>query len=256
MLIEEIEFYNADGKKTTTVVPEKKHLKKKALDDRRSLYVGNLPNKCCKQDLRDLFEPDFGKITTIMLKKKQLKKPPKTFAFVEFEEGVDLKKVKQQMHDKVFMDKIIVIENILTREEKRSEDNNNHINTKPESDTKSNSGFKALSTHTLYVKNIPMKSSNEELAEIFGVAPRNINFVKRQLVDLRTNKAFFSDEFHIGEAFIKFDNLRAEDDIQKKCQEFQGQKASNGRVLLVKVASAKKNEQDQKVKDIEKIKQK
>ncbi|EJS42818.1 rnp1p [Saccharomyces arboricola H-6] len=241
MLIEEIEFYNANGSKTTTVVPEKKKFHKRALDERRSLYVGNLPKNCHKQDLRDLFQPTFGKITINMLTKKQLKKQLKIFAFIEFEGGVDLKKVKEKMNDKLFMDKRIVIEYILTKEEKNYVNNND--SKKNDSNTKNIPELKPLSTHTLYVKNIPVKSSNEELAKIFGVAPKNVNFVKRQLVDLRTNKTFFSDEFHTGEAFIKFDNLCAEDNIQKKCQLFKGQKASNGRVLLVKVASAKKNEQ-------------
>ncbi|QHS74705.1 Rnp1p [Saccharomyces paradoxus] len=248
MLIEEIEFYNINGKKTTTVVPENKKLHRRILDEKRTLYVGNLPKKCHKQDLRDLFEPSFGKITINMLKKKQLKKPPKSFAFIEFQDGVNLKKVKEKMNNKIFMDEKIVIENILTKEEKSFEKNQ-------KSKKRSTTDLKPLSTDTLYVKNIPMKSTNEDLAKIFRVAPKNINFVRRELVDLRTNKVFFSDEFHTGEAFIRFDNLGAGDSIQKKCQEFKGQKARNGRVLLVKIASAKKNEQNQEVEDNANIKQ-
>lgn len=249
MLIEEIEFYNVNGKKTTTaVVPENKKLRRRTLDERRTLYVGNLPKMCHKQDLRDLFEPSVGKITINMLKKKQLKKPSKSFAFIEFQDGVNLKRVKEKMNNKIFMDEKIVIENILTKEEKSFEKNQ-------KSKKRSTTDLKPLSTNTLYVKNIPMKSTSEDLAKIFGVAPKNINFVRRELVDLRTNKVFFSDEFHTGEAFIRFDNLGAGDSIQKKCKEFKGQKATNGRVLLVKIASAKKNEQNQGVEDNANIKQ-
>ena len=50
MLIEEIEFYNVNGKKTTTVVPENTKIKKRVLNDRRTLYVGNLPKNCRKQN--------------------------------------------------------------------------------------------------------------------------------------------------------------------------------------------------------------
>lgn len=248
MLIEEIEFYNVNGKKTTTVVPENTKIKKRVLNDRRTLYVGNLPKNCRKQDLRDLFEPNYGKITINMLKKKPLKKPLKRFAFIEFQEGVNLKKVKEKMNGKIFMNEKIVIENILTKEEKSFEKNQ-------KSNKKTAPDLKPLSTNTLYVINIPMKSTNEDLAKIFGVDPKNINFVRRELVDLRTNKVFFSDEFHTGEAFIKFDNLGTGDSIQKKCREFKGRKASNGRVLLVKIASAKKNEQKQEGGDNTKIKQ-
>ena len=214
MLIEEIEFYNINGNKTTTVVPKNKKLRRRVLDDRRTLYVGNIPNNCHKQDLRDLLEPGFGKITINMLKKRQLKKSLKRFAFIEFQEDVDLKMVKEKMNGKIFMNERIVIENILTKEEKKNEMVQKTKNATPD--------LKPLSTDTLYVKNIPMKCSNEELAKIFGVVPKNVNFVRRQLVDLRTNKVFFSDEFHTGEAFIKFDNLRVGDNIQKKCREFKG----------------------------------
>ncbi|CAI4047041.1 hypothetical protein SUVZ_12G0140 [Saccharomyces uvarum] len=246
MSIEEIDFYNINGAKTTTVIPDRKKFRKRTMDEQRSLYVGNLPKDCHKQDLRELFEPSFGKITVNMLKKKQQKKPLRTFAFIEFKESVDLEKVKEKMNGKIFRDKKIVIESILTKEEKNFEYTDAK---KITMNAKTVPDFKPLSTHTLYIKNIPLKSTNEELAEIFGVAPKNVNFVRRQLVDLKSNKVFFSDEFHTGEAFIKFDNLAAECDIGKKCREFKGQKASNGRILLVKVASAKKNEQDEYAED-------
>ncbi|CAI4982370.1 AVN_HP_G0028460.mRNA.1.CDS.1 [Saccharomyces cerevisiae] len=106
-----------------SVVPENTKIKKRVLNDRRTLYVGNLPKNCRKQDLRDLFEPNYGKITINMLKKKPLKKPLKRFAFIEFQEGVNLKKVKEKMNGKIFMNEKIVIENILTREEKSFEKN-------------------------------------------------------------------------------------------------------------------------------------
>ncbi|CAI1585898.1 hypothetical protein SEUBUCD646_0L00250 [Saccharomyces eubayanus] len=246
MSIEEIDFYNINGAKTSTVIPSRKKFHKRALDEKRSLYVGDLPKDCRKQDLRELFEPSFGKITVNMLKKKQPKKPLRIFAFIEFEESVDLEKAKEKMNGKTFRDKKIVIESILTKEEKNFENANNKTVT---TNAKTVPGSKPLSVHTLYIKNIPLKSTNEELAEIFGVAPKNVSFVRRQLVDLKTNKVFFSDEFHTGEAFIRFDSLASECDIGKKCQEFEGQKTSNGRVLLVKVASAKKNGKDQYADD-------
>ncbi|CAI4654607.1 CBM_collapsed_G0037160.mRNA.1.CDS.1 [Saccharomyces cerevisiae] len=58
-----------------------------------------------------------------MLKKKPLKKRLKRFAFIEFQEGVNLKKVKEKMNGKIFMNEKIVIENILTKEEKSFEKN-------------------------------------------------------------------------------------------------------------------------------------
>ncbi|CAI6793089.1 ANM_collapsed_G0035460.mRNA.1.CDS.1 [Saccharomyces cerevisiae] len=85
MLIEEIEFYNVNGKKNNNI-----------LNDRRTSYVGNLPKNCRKQDLRDLFEPNYGKITINMLKKKATQETAEKVCIYRISRGCESEKSERE----------------------------------------------------------------------------------------------------------------------------------------------------------------
>ncbi|OEJ85596.1 Single-stranded nucleic acid-binding protein [Hanseniaspora osmophila] len=106
---------------------------------------------------------------------------------------------------------------------------------------------RAKSQDTLFVRNIPFRTTREELAEFFDTDVENIVMPLRKMKDLRTNKIVYNKYANRGMAFVKFPSLSSDappveegkkSSIEEKIGNFNGVHFKD-RPLIVDIAMEK-----------------
>lgn len=73
-----------------------------------TIYVGNLSYQAKEQDLSDLFS-EYGTVASVKIMKDNMSGRAKGFAFVEMESDEDAKRAIEQLNNRAFMDRNLVV---------------------------------------------------------------------------------------------------------------------------------------------------
>ncbi|QLL30365.1 hypothetical protein HG536_0A01820 [Torulaspora globosa] len=229
------------------------------VDPETTIFVGNVARDCSEEDLKKVFEGEFGSVEVeIPSKTKDGRTFYNRYAFVKFPQKIDVEAIKQKYDKQVVKDKGIYIRKALTQEERDAERQermrnrrgngrggragakftNNRGAAVPAPPRKDKTPLEEMerSNDTLYVNNIPYSATKEELAEFFGTKPELVVLPMRRMKDTKTQRVFFSKKMNRGIAFITFENLTGTQDINKMVEEFQG-KTLQERPIVVDVAA-------------------
>ena len=249
---------------------------KDIIDPDTTIFVGNITKECTEDDLKNVFESEFGSV--------EIEIPaPKTkngrvfynkYAFVKFPQKIDVDAIKEKYDKHVINDKGIYVRKALTQKEIEIERETRLSTRRANRDNfrgdarggargsvrggrgGDRGGFQGLSvpeplqarqdktplaemeksTDTLYVNNIPYYATKEDIAAFFGVDIESISLPMRKMRDVRTNRVFFSKRSNRGIAFATFHDLS--EDLSKKVEEFQG-KSFQDREIVVDIAAVR-----------------
>lgn len=158
----------------------------------KTLYVGSLPETFTTQDLEEVF----GKVGTIKSSKILTDKEGKSreFGFIEFENEDDLQKAVDQLNETQIGEKTIKVEVSKPRESRRRYPRGGSFRGRRGGFRGRRGGFRGgrrgsatrkpqtdrpLSTTTLFVRNLPFSTTDEELLKVFeAFKPVSANVVR------------------------------------------------------------------------------
>lgn len=230
------------------------------VDPETTIFVGNVAKDCTEDDLKKLFEGEFGSVEVEIpsTKFKEGRTFYNRYAFVKFPQKVDVDAIKEKYDKEVVKEKGIYIRKALTQEERDAERQERIRNRKangrgrgdavagrfastrgaavPAPPRKDKTPLEEMerSKDTLYVNNIPYYATKEELGEFFGTKPELIVLPMRRMRDTKTKRVFFSKKMNRGIAFVTYEDLI--EDISQKVDAFQG-KLLQERPIAVDVAA-------------------
>lgn len=215
-------------------------LTRTTVDPETSIFVGNLSPDTTVQDLRNVF----GDAVDIEIPSSQTSKRfSKIFAFVKYDDKIDVEELKSKYDKTVIKDKSIYITRALSPEDfasRKQKNGGRRGKAVPAPPTKTKRKQVPLdemerSTNTLYVNNVPYHTTKAEIAGFFGTTEDSIILPMRRMRDTKTKKVFFSKSSNRGIAFVTYPEGV---DIDTKAKEFQG-KFFQERELTVDVAANK-----------------
>jgi RNA recognition motif-containing protein len=73
-----------------------------------TIYVGNLSYQAKEQDLNDLFS-EYGEVSSVKIMKDNVSGRAKGFAFIEMENEEDAKRAIDQLNNRSFMERNLVV---------------------------------------------------------------------------------------------------------------------------------------------------
>ena len=82
------------------------------------IFVSNIPHSATADELRELFEP-FGAVEKIKMLKDKFSGKPRGMAFVELQEGADVKNVVDSLNATEMLGRVLKVEIARSRTEKR-----------------------------------------------------------------------------------------------------------------------------------------
>lgn len=230
------------------------------VDPETTIFVGNVARDCSEEDLKQIFEAEFGSVEVeIPSKTKKGRTFFNRYAFVKFPQKIDVDAIKEKYDKQVVKEKGIYIRRALTQEERDAERQERIRNRRgngrggrggkftnsrgaavPAPPRKDRTPLEEMerSSDTLYVNNIPYSATKEELAEFFGTKPELVVLPMRRMKDTKTERVFFSKKMNRGIAFITFEGLSSSDEIAQKVESFQG-KTLQERPIVVDVAAVR-----------------
>ncbi|BAP74095.1 single-stranded nucleic acid-binding protein [Kluyveromyces marxianus] len=211
------------------------------VDPESSVFVGNLSPETTAEDLKQVF----GESVKVEIPTFQSDRTyPRIFAFVTFEDKVDVEELKEKFDKTVIKDKSIYVTKVLTPEEQQLKKQKRRANQrgkavpappKKNKETKVPLEQMERSKDTLYVNNIPYHTTKNEIASFFGTSEESVVLPMRRMKDTATKRVFFSKKYNRGIAFVSFPEGT---DIEAKAAEFNG-KTFEDRELTVDVAANK-----------------
>ncbi|CCF59934.1 hypothetical protein KAFR_0I01530 [Kazachstania africana CBS 2517] len=244
---------------------------KTPIDPETTIFIGNVAHECTEDDLKKIFQGEFGDVEVDMPKKENREGhiPASKHAFVIFPQKIDFVAIKEKYDLTSINDREIHIKRAKTPStlralaERRYGGRGNFRGRQVGSRGNfrgSRGGFRGgrggfrggfqssqrrekvpldqmeKSKDTIYVNNVPFDSTKEQLAEFFGVSVESVVLPMRRLRNFRTGRSFPSDRHNRGIAFITFEEFTG--DIVAKAEELNGKKLGE-RALVVDVAAVK-----------------
>lgn len=211
------------------------------VDPETSIFVGNLSPETSPEDLQKVF----GESVKVEIPTLQSDRTyPRIFAFVTFDDKVDVEDLRSKFDKTVIKDKSIYVTKVLTPEEQQLKKQKRRANQRgkavpapPKKNKEAQVPLEQMerSKDTLYVNNIPYHTTKAEIASFFGTTEESVILPMRRMKDTTTKRVFFSRKFNRGIAFVSFPEGT---DIEAKAAEFNG-KNFEDRELTVDVAANK-----------------